>query len=186
LIGEAPLKRILSLLVVGVLAISSLGWKAFGRPTEDTVMLGSIDLRLGMAESIALERLGEKYDVSEFGRGTYSVWWVKEKVKPSRIVGSLSFKQGKLTTAMKYWTPVDVPDTQVGFADSLFSAVRAFEREGRTGCIVSTAGQPSDSYEVKAVFISCGQKYLRIDITKEENGNSSASIAEVLEAPKTN
>ena len=37
---------------------------------------------------------------------------------------------------------------------------------------------------MKAVFISCGEKYLRIDMTKGEEGNS-ANVTEVLEAPKT-
>jgi hypothetical protein len=73
-----------------------------------------------MAEGSVLERLGEKYDVSEYGRRPYSVWWVKDKVKPSRLVGSLAFKEGQLKTAMKYWTPEHTPDTRAGLANSLF------------------------------------------------------------------
>jgi len=86
---------------------------------------------------------------------------------------------------MKYWTPEDTPDTRVGLANSLFSAVRALEREGRASCTISTNDQQISSYDMKAVFISCGQKYLRIDITKGEKGDS-ANVTEVLEAPKTN
>ena len=179
------MKRTHVLFAIAVLIVIFFGRKALGQPAEESVTLGSIELRLGMAEGIVLERLGEKYDVSEYGRGPYSVWWVREKVKPSRLVGSLGFKEGKLNTVMKYWTPEDTPDTRVGFANSLFSALRAFEREGRASCTISTGDQQVSKYDMKAVFISCGQKYLRIDITKGETGDS-ANVTEVLEAPKTN
>src|SRR6267154_499887 len=176
------MKRTLMLFVIAVLIISFFGRKALGQPAEESVTLGSIELRLGMAEGVVLERLGEKYDVSEYG---HSVWWVKGKVKPSRLVGSLGFKEGKLKTVVKYWTPEDTPDTRVGFANSLFSALRAFEREGRASCTISTGDQQVSKYDMKAVFISCGQKYLRVDIAKGENGDS-ANVTEVLEDPKTN
>jgi len=179
------MKRTLALFVFVLLTITLLGRRVSGQLVEESVVLGSIELKLGTAEHIVLERLGEKYDVSEYGRGSYSVWWVKEKVKPSRLVGSLGFKEGKLKTVMKYWTPEDTPDTRVGLANSLFSAVRALEREGRASCTISTNDQQISSYDMKAVFISCGQKYLRIDITKGEKGDS-ANVTEVLEAPKTN
>jgi len=69
------------LFVIAVLIISFFGRKALGQPAEESVTLGSIELRLGMAEGVVLERLGEKYDVSEYG---HSVWWVKGKVKPEQ------------------------------------------------------------------------------------------------------
>lgn len=179
------MKRTLASVVLVTLTVMFLGRKVSGQLSEESVMLGSIELKLGTAEHIVLERLGEKYDVSEYGRGSYSVWWVKEKVKPSRLVGSLAFKEGKLKTVMKYWTPEDTPDTRVGLANSLFSAVRAFEREGRASCTISTSDQQVSNYDMRAVFISCGQKYLRIDITRSEKGDS-ANVTEVLETPKTN
>jgi len=82
------MKRTLALFVFVLLTITLLGRRVSGQLVEESVVLGSIELKLGTAEHIVLERLGEKYDVSEYGRGSYSVWWVKEKVKPSRLVGS--------------------------------------------------------------------------------------------------
>jgi hypothetical protein len=175
----------ISVFLVSVLLICLVGWRALGQSADESILLGQIQLRLGMAEGNVLEKLGEKYDVSEYGRSLYSAWWVTEKTKPSRLVGSLSFKDGILTSVLKYWTTEGTPDTRAGLADSLFAAVNAFEREGRTVCMVSTGSQPTSSYDVRAVFITCGRKHLRIDISKGERSDS-ASITEVLEIPKGN
>jgi hypothetical protein len=149
-----------------------------GQPSQDSIDIGPVSLKLGMAEEVVLHQLGLTFDVQEPASGS---WIITEKGHPIAAVGSVSFKAGKLTSVYKTWTVNGrTPDTNAAFGDALYGAVANFEREGGTRCRVETGHSQSPTSENKAVFIACGQKLLRIDIWRIGQQEQTASISEVL------
>ena len=105
---------------------------------------------------------------------------VQDKNQPRNAYASVYFKNEKLATIMKYWT-VDEQNTDAALGNTLYGAVNTFEREGRTLCRIGTGQSQDPTSETKTIFITCGRKYLRIDVSRLGQQGESATVTEVLE-----
>jgi hypothetical protein len=155
-----------------------------GQTTPDDISLGTVRLTLGMAQDAVLATLGKSYDLEKLTEGQqFSSWLVNartgtEKLAPPKYVGNVTFRQGKLTTVMKNWAPEN-QQKGVEFATSLYDVMTSFTNEGRTVCSIETGRKKDPGYDGKAIFVTCGAKYIRIDLLSGPQGEST-SMAEVL------
>jgi hypothetical protein len=153
-----------------------------GQAIPDGITLGTVRLALGMPKDVALSALAKSYELQNLGEGQASSSWLVRTGKDSAAepIGSVAFKDGKLTTVMKYWTP---KDQQRGFefATNLYGVITSFTNEGKNLCTIETARKQDTGIDSKAIFISCGAKYVRIDITSGAKTGDTTGLAEVLE-----
>jgi hypothetical protein len=182
---EVPMTT--KILTVFVFAFLILNSQTAGQRSGDSISVGGTEFRLGMAQGAVLQQVGQVYDVQEvkFQPPHVSGWMVEEKGKPQKAISSLFFKDGKLNSIYKYWT-VDEPNTEAAYANAIYGALNSFEREGKTQCTIHTDQVQGPQRESKAIFMTCGQKYLRLDIGRDENLGEYATLAEVLEYSNKN
>lgn len=166
---------------VALLAFSAGYFQAHGQIAQDSIYLGTTRLTLGMPKDAVIAALAGSYEVRNLGEGQVSSWIVSSKNGPPfKAVGNVVFKDGKLSSVLKYWGPED-QQKGVEFATSLYGVIDGFAKEGRRTCTISVGQKQDPGYENKAMFITCGEKYIRIDIDRSEKTGESADITEVLE-----
>ena len=145
-----------------------------------SISFGTVDLKTGMQEDVVIAELNKLYDLEKLTGSAKdsSSWVIKSKVQKSQFYGSISFKNGKLASVMRYWSP---DDQQKGyeFAKAIYGLVAQFEKEGNSMCRISVGENNAPQFQAKAAFIVCGPKAMRVDIV-EGKGTRSGSISEVL------
>lgn len=155
-----------------------------GQTTPDDISLGTVRLTLGMPQNGVLATLGKSYDVEKINEGPqFSSWLVNartgtEELTPPKNIGSVAFRQDKLTTVMKNWAPEN-QQKGVEFASSLYDVLTSFTNEGRSNCSIETERKKDPGYDSKAMFVTCGAKYIRIDILNGPHGET-VTMSEVL------
>jgi hypothetical protein len=178
------MRCLLGILMLFVAAVLTNAEHNPGQTTQDDISFGTVRLTLGMPQDVVLTTLGKSYDLEKVNEGPqFSSWFVHaragtEKLAPPKYVGNVAFKQGKLTSAMKNWGPEN-QQKGIEFANSLYDVVTSFTNEGRTVCSIETGRKKDPGYDSKTIFVTCGAKYIRIDLLSGPQGEST-SMAEVL------
>jgi hypothetical protein len=152
--------------------------------TQDDITLGSVRLTLGMPQDAVLAMLGKSFNLQKLGESPgFSSWIVDEGVStdrlhPPKYIGNVAFRQEKLTSVMKNWAPGD-QQKPVEFATGLYDVVTSLTNEGGTMCSIETTRKKDGGYDSKAIFVTCGTKTIRIDLTKGPE-RESVQLSEVL------
>ena len=182
--AEVNMRCLLGILMLFVAAVATNAEHSPGQMTRDDINLGSVRLTLGMPQDLVLTALSKSYDVEKLDDGQqFSSWIVNaragsEKLATPKYVANIAFRQAKLTIVMKNWAPEN-QQKGVEFATSLYDVITSFTNEGRTACSIETGRKRDPGHDGKAIFITCGAKYIRIDILSGPQGEST-SMAEVL------
>ncbi len=166
---------------LALLLVLASGTSVAAQSSEDSIEMCNLTLRLGMPQERVLQQLGQECDIQEMEGGTArnSTWLASEKGKPKNALGSVSFKQARLSIIDKYWT-VDEPNTEAAYANALYGAIKGFEHEGEKVCTIKTGQSQNPRGEIKSMFISCGQKYIQLDVIRLGQQGESATVTEVL------
>lgn len=169
--------------VVCGLVVLSFGYvRAQSQSPQDSIYLGNTRLALGMPKDAVITNLSASYDVRLLGEEKFSSWLVNSKSGPPfTYIGNVVFKDGKLNSVLKDWGPDD-SGAGVELATRLYGVLDGFSQEGRRDCHVTVGEKHEPAFEVKTVFISCGNKFVRIDIDQGDKMGKTANITEVLEA----
>jgi len=152
--------------------------------TPDDITLGSVRLTLGTPQDAVLYALGKSYDVEKLTESPqFSSWLVTaradtEKLTAPKIVANVAFRQGKLTSVLKNWEPEN-QQKGVEFATRLYDVLTSFTNEGRSNCSIETERKKDPGYDSKAMFVTCGAKYIRIDILNGPHGET-VTMSEIL------
>jgi hypothetical protein len=126
--------------------------------SSESVDVGGVTLRLGMTEDDAIHRLCEGYKLKEITSpaAAGSQWFVQGK---HQVVATVSFLAGRLASISKDWMAAGEPDTEAGFVEALYSAIKNYEEKGHTPCDVKTktwqdaSGEP----ERDSGYMPCGK-----------------------------
>jgi hypothetical protein len=143
----------------------SVGPMGYAQTSPDSIALGTTTLALGDSQASIMQQLGE-YDIQEVPATSSSQWLVREK-GTSNAVASIAFVDGRLVSVWKYWT-ITRPVAGEALANALYGAVHSLEQEAQTGCAIRTR-------EEKLIFVTCGKRYLKIEV-------GTAQVTEVLES----
>lgn len=148
---------------------------------SESISVGGVTLRLGMAQNDVLLRLHERYytELTSTPTATTSAWFVTAGPDLSaQVLGSVTFERQRLTAVYKYWglRPYGTP---LAFADALYSAVKNMEEESEAPCEIRVAAETT-------VFITCKglQKYLEFSTFSSDKGRQVTGLTEVLEYPQ--
>lgn len=167
---------------IALLALASIAAVTQSGVRDDSIAFGSVRLTLGQPQPSALETLRQRYEVRPIDqRGEFSSWSVWTRVKGElSSVGNVWFTAGTLSGASLGWiTNQEDEQRAVSFASSLHGAVRELAGDVGRECRVSTGTVQGPGRESRSVFLQCGRKLVRIDVSKSEFGEF-ASISEVI------
>jgi hypothetical protein len=137
-----------------------------------------VRLTLGMPKDRTIALLSEHYDVTPWkGGDVEDTWGVSEKTGHHFVSGSLSFVNGVLIRAARFW------DVEQGSAYSLAHTLSLLldhlRDEGFTHCMISTRKAPTPSLETEVLGIKCGQK--GIIVQADQMRGKEGQAVEVLE-----
>jgi hypothetical protein len=148
-----------------------------------TITLGSVTLTIGMAHDAVLAKLTENYQVNKTANSDSSWMVLSKDGPPYTAVASVGFKDGKLVSVVKYWGPED-QQKGMDFASALYAAMHSVSQSRSEACTVSTSANEEPQTEMKTVFLTCTERYFRIDIMRSEKFGNAAYISEVVQAPE--
>ena len=156
-------------------------------------------MTLGMPESMVLEQLGTDFILRKFPSGVKpesranppdSAWSIQRKTDSGFVmVGSVTFDDHKLTTAIRNW------DVQAYASKSLFYAVsealKSLERDGLTACRIATygtsrmidspTGTGSGSLNTQEILIDCEIKQVKITLNVSDAPGMTPTNIQVSE-----
>jgi hypothetical protein len=143
---------------------------------DDTILLGGIQLELGMSQGDALRKLGVVYTLThlDFSPGH----WAVTRRDGSYLVGQVIFSAEKLTGVNKHWGPDD-DQTAGAFARALREAVESVTRGGVHNCTISTGAE--SAVEGWRTTIECGRHRLFV-LAPGPRSNVAPDISEGLSA----
>ncbi len=171
----------LSLFLIGGLALVFGGYAVGGAQSSDknSIEFGTTVLRPGMAKDSVVAALAKYYSVNDDG----SV--ISKAGPPHSNEGSLVFKDGKLTSVWKNWSPSNQKQSYE-LANNLYGLFNGLKNEGSVECVLGTeAKQANDGGEKKSIFVFCGEKEVRIDAVHWPSGDKldeAVVVTEILRA----
>jgi hypothetical protein len=138
----------------------------FGQQSDDSIVLGGDRFRLGMPKDQVLKLLTSYFDVqgTPGGRNTpcdSSCSVIEPGGPPYKFVASVSFKDGRLSSVIRHWSPDD-QQAAVPYARALWGAISSLVKDGKTVCTIA-AGQNESS---RGAFITCGDRQIHVSIDR--------------------
>jgi hypothetical protein len=181
--SENPMKPCLRFLAVTSLflvTVCAAGQRKAGTPAG-YVEFVPIRLTLGMPKDRTVALLSERYDVGPWKGGDIEdSWAVSEKAAPHFIIGTLSFVNGVLIRAARFW---DVEDSSYSLAHTISLLMDHLRDEGFTNCTISTRKISSPNDEADVIGINCGQKGIVVQADQVRGkGVQTVQVTENLEA----
>ena len=136
------------------------------------LLIGGVELQLGMDQNQALTNLGILYEIRHVDSqpGTWVV--TRKGGPPYRFIGSLGFMSERLTFASRSWGPELEEQTATGLAKALHEAVRSVSANGQSRCIVSVNDNQAQWFET---VLECGQRRLSIMASSDRDYLSGVS-----------
>lgn len=130
-------------------------------PSPNSIWIGELGtpvrLSLGMPKEAVLRILRQSYDATSTESGdSYTV----SKSDAHLFYGSVSFKDGKLSSVSKDWD-INGSDRGVAVVRAIYGAMSSFGESTRA-CNVKTFDNQEPTMEKRGVIISCGQRQVQI------------------------
>ena len=157
--------------------------RLFGQ-AGDSITFGGNRFKLGMSKDQVVTQLVTSFDVAgPSGRtspceSTCTIW-EKAAGPPYTMVGSVAFRDGKLSSATKYWDPVD-QQKAAPFARSVYGVIAELVKDGKTTCTIQTGQSESPGNEQKAAFIICGDRKIEILVMRDDKLGEIGTVSELL------
>jgi hypothetical protein len=137
-----------------------------------------VRVTLGMPKDRTIALLSEHYDVSPWKGGEIvDSWGVFEKTGNHIALGSLSFVNGVLIRAGRFWY---MEDSSYALAHTMSLVLDHLHDEGFVNCTISTRKVSTPNAESDVVGISCGQKGFIVEADRTRGGKD-AQIVQVTE-----
>lgn len=155
----------------------------FALAQEPSLWLGGMQMQIGMSQKKVMSHLSKYYDLNEvFTPNSYIILEKKSNDKgDNKIIGQVTFDNGKLTYAVKNWQEAYSAD--IGAADRLFDALHAIlrqmEEKGEVLATISTKTIREPDTVIKMIKISFGKRWITIS-SNEHKGSKSVQISETI------
>jgi hypothetical protein len=152
---------------------------ATAQSSAPSITLGefpTVRLTLGTPKDAVMQVLKESFALSDLATGGVAVDSATNKL---RGFGSVSFKNGKLSSVVKFWT-IDEPDSGVAISRAIHGAISSFGDAG-SSCSVETFDDNEPTVQKKGIMLHCGQKHLEVFTNHWSFGDKSGEGAVVTE-----
>jgi hypothetical protein len=150
------MKASLKLLAVATLFLSHAWAQRKDAPPAGYIEFTPIRVALGMPKDRTIALLSEHYDVSPWkGAQIEDSWAVSEKTGHHTAIGSLSFVNGVLIRAGRFWY---IEDSAYALAHTMSILMDHLRDEGFANCAISTRKESTPNAETEVIGVSCGQK----------------------------
>lgn len=162
-----------------VLLLLSTSIAAGQQRKPETLSVGFVPHHLGMSRSEVNTKLqNARYEVREDG-----VVMEKNAVGTNSIVGTIAFKNDRLSFINRSWLPHDI--NVHSFGQALYGVFRQLELQNRTNCLMATSQETNPNADLRSVTIRClpGASYVDISIVRTSDGLDLVNIEEILREP---
>jgi hypothetical protein len=134
-----------------------------------------------MPKDRTIALLSEHFSVSPWkGGDVEDSWAVSEKTGNHIVTGGLSFVNGVLVGATRFWY---LEDSAYSLAHTISLLIDRLQDEGFTHCTISTRKTPTPNVETEVLGISCGQKGIIVQADQaREKEFKVVQVVESLEA----
>src|SRR5262245_10398549 len=152
-----------------------------GQQSKPQISFGQVRLELGMPETGVMARLSEHYRLLNTRPGN---WAVMERKPALPGVGSVAFRDGRLSSVKKTW--MQQPPSGGGAGDpvaiarAFYLITSEFIKEGRRTCSIGT----DDSVDGSTAYLVCGEKEIRVFVFRNKQVGTTAMVEEVLPGVK--
>jgi hypothetical protein len=128
-----------------------LSFVLFGANATD-LPLGSVMLSLGMEQENVLKKLKEFYGVHEQPLISSSLFTVTVDKRPnSKLLGTISFYQGKLTWVGRQWGDFNMSHNPMEYSSALFAAIEGAAAASGSTATITTKISRVPSGEIKQI-----------------------------------
>lgn len=167
--------------VISALVVTAFCGAAFMQ-TPTTIEFGGASLHLGVSEQQVEAAIGSSFRIQRQDSPNFASWSVMAPTGDGGFysVGSLAFRDGRLTSVRRSWGPAD-QQAGVELAKALYGAANQMVKEGRRQCFLSVGSGQSPRMEARTIFLQCAGKRLDIQIVEDNQMGNAAFIDEVLE-----
>lgn len=133
-----------------------------------------VRVTLGMPKDRTIALLSEHYSVSPWkGGDVVDSWAVSEKIGNRIVTGGLSFANGVLIGATRFWY---FEDSAYSLAHTISLLIDHLQEEGFTRCTISTRKAPTPNFEtevlgIELVHVLCSVRLL-LEVGKPRHRSS--------------
>ncbi len=150
-------------------------------PPEGYIEFAPARVTLGMHKDLTIALLSEHFELNPWKGGDVAdTWSVSEKTGHHFVIGSLSFVNGVLMRAVRYW---ETEDSAYSLAHTMSLMLDHLRDEGFTNCSVSTSKTATPSDEIEDLAFDCGQK--GIVVQAQQVRGKGAQFVQVMENLET-
>ena len=167
-----------------VVFVQVLGQSDRNTPKQGSIVFGSTVLSIGMPRDTVNSRLAQSYELQKVENS--DTWIVLSEHHEGNQtthdpVGTVAFKDGKLDEVSKSWGPQD-QQKGVDFAHSIYGAIASLANMGKTDCRIAVGENQQPTGEIKSAFITCGDEYIQVEISRYSQYGEFSTVSEVLGA----
>lgn len=144
---------------------------------QPSLLLGGMEMRLGMPEPIVINHLSKSYDLSELSKKSYIIYDRRRDSEGNyKIIGQVGFDKGKLSFAAKEWFD-DARKSAYEFVDILNNILVQMEQRGEILVKVETRNVREPDYMNKLIMLTYGKRQIFISMG-EFRSSKSVKISE--------
>ena len=143
--------------------------------------IGAVNLSLGMEQALALKQLSSLYKVVDqplMAHNSYTV--VAGKDASSKLLGIVTFSEGKLKWASRNWGMFNFSDSSVVYANTLFAVIEAATTASGSTAVISTKITRAPDLEVKNINFVFADRKISVLISEDKNYGRQANISEII------
>lgn len=147
---------------------------------EPSLVLGGVELRIGMPQATVIAQLSKLYDLKQSEPNEYRIYEKRrdKKDEDQNSIGQVAFDKGKLVYAVRDWYRED-KGTGYEVVDVLNTILTQMQQTGeRIASIETGAYQPPDMI-VRQIEIGFGKRWITIS-TVDHKGTKIVQITEAI------
>jgi hypothetical protein len=154
---------------------------AYTQQQPESIEVGGVLLRLGMAQDSAISKIAEKGGLTINKVNDSHNWLVSRKNDKGEYdaVGMLLFTESRLSWVSRSWAYSTDPGA-AKIARNVYFLLKSFEDEGNTVCIVETSTNEGPDVDNRGIRIQCRRREARLFVTAYKGQATAASLDEAI------
>ena len=152
---------------------------------EDSIQLGGLELKLGMARTLILSELSKQHKINTEKRGSEEICSIagydigKDGEKVYRHMGTIVFLEENGHWVSKSWGTFDNKEANK-FVTNFYNLLSNLKSEGKRIAVFNTSSNKQPDYSIESIDFIFGNRAVNILIVESPTSGKTISINETL------